>query len=189
MSEIEMYSERIKLRLIDLSDLDAIHQLHSLPETDKYNTLGIPKNKEETKSIIEPWIAENQLNEIKNYTFAIENKPNGEFIGLFGLKLWSKKHRRAEIWYKIHSDYWGNGYATEAVNLILDFGFEKLNLHRIQAGCAVENIGSISVLEKVGMTKEGRGRQLLPLKDGWSDNFEYSILETDERKKTKYNIV
>ncbi len=51
----------------------------------------------------------------------------------------------------------------------------------MQAGCAVDNIGSIKVLEKVGMIKEGRGRQLLSLKNGWSDNFEYSILETDVR--------
>jgi len=45
--------------------------------------LGIPINIEETKSIIEPWIEENQLNEIKNYTLAIENKSDGKFIGLF----------------------------------------------------------------------------------------------------------
>jgi RimJ/RimL family protein N-acetyltransferase len=68
---------------------------------------------------------------------------------------------------------------------IIDFSFNMLNLHRIQAGCAVDNIGSIKVLEKVGMIREGRGRQILPLKSGWSDNFEYSILETDKRKQSK----
>jgi RimJ/RimL family protein N-acetyltransferase len=62
---------------------------------------------------------------------------------------------------------------------MLDFGFNTLNLHRIEAGCAVENIGSIRVLEKCGFTKEGRGRKVLPLKSGWSDNFEYAILETE----------
>jgi RimJ/RimL family protein N-acetyltransferase len=65
---------------------------------------------------------------------------------------------------------------------MIDFGFDELNLHRLQAGCAVENVRSIKVLEKVGMIREGRGRQILPLKSGWSDNFEYSILETDKRK-------
>ncbi|WP_179377358.1 GNAT family N-acetyltransferase [Winogradskyella wichelsiae] len=182
MTETKILTDRIKLRLIELSDLDSIHNLHSLPETDEYNALGIPKNIGETKSIIEPWIAENQLPLIKNFTFAIENNESKEFIGILGLKLWSKKHRRGEIWYKIHSDYWRNGYATESVNLILDYGFKTLKLHRIQAGCAVDNIGSLKVLEKVGMIREGRGRQLLPLKNGWSDNYEYSILETDERK-------
>lgn len=182
MNEIEILTERTGLRLIDLSDLDSIHNLHSLPETDEFNTLGIPENIEETKSIIEPWIAENKLTEIRKYTFAIENKLDREFIGLFGLKLWSKKHRRGEVWYKIHSKHWNNGLATEILATMIDFGFDKLNLHRIQAGCAVGNIGSIKVLEKVGMVREGRGRKLLPLKSGWSDNFEYSILETDKRK-------
>ncbi len=182
MTEIEILTERIKLRLIDVSDLDSIHDLHSLPETDEYNALGIPKNIEETKSIIEPWIAENQLIEIKNYTFAIDNKSNGKFIGLFGLKLGNEKYKNAEVWYKVHSNYWKKGYATESLKAVINFGFETLKLHRIEAGCAVDNIGSLKVLEKSGMFREGRGRQILPLKSGWSDNFKYSILETDERK-------
>jgi RimJ/RimL family protein N-acetyltransferase len=182
MTEIEISTERIKLRLIELSDLNSIHKLHSLPETDEFNALGIPQNIEETKNVIEPWIAENELDKIKNYTFAIENRMDREFIGLFGLKLGNEKYKRGEVWYKIHSDYWKKGYATESLKAVINFGFDNLKLHRIEAGCAVENIGSFKVLEKAGMIREGRLRQVLPLKSGWSDNFEYSILETDERK-------
>ena len=182
MVEPEIITERIKLRLIKLSDLESIHNLHSLLETDAYNALGIPKTIDETKSVIQPWILEHQLKEIKNYTFAIINKLNGTFIGLFGLKLRNKKYKRAEVWYKIHSDYWNNGYATESLRAIISFGFKTLKLHRIEAGCAVDNIGSLKVLENTGMVREGRLRQVLPLKTGWSDNFEYSILESDERK-------
>ena len=76
--------------------MESIHDLHSLPETDAYNALGIPKNIDETKSVIQPWILEHQLKEIKNYTFAIDNKLNGTFIGLFGLKLGNKKYKRAD---------------------------------------------------------------------------------------------
>jgi RimJ/RimL family protein N-acetyltransferase len=182
MTKPEITTERLILRLIQLSDLNSIHTLHLLTETDEYNALGIPENIEETKAVITPWIAEHQLDEIKNYTFAIENKSTSEFMGLFGFKVGNKKYNRAEVWYKIHTDYWKKGYATEAVKAIINFGFDTLQLHRIEAGCAVDNIGSIKVLEKAGMIREGRGRQVLPLKSGWSDNFEYSILETDERK-------
>jgi ribosomal-protein-alanine N-acetyltransferase len=181
MAKIEIYSERTKLRLIESIDLDLIHQLHSLPETDEFNALGIPKDIEETRSVIEPWIADNKLNQIKNYTFAIEDKVSEKFIGLFGLKLGNEKYKRGEVWYKLHRNYWKKGYGTESLKAIINFGFETLKLHRIQAGCAVNNIGSIKVLEKAGMIKEGRRRQVLPLKTGWSDNFEYSILETDQR--------
>ena len=121
-------------------------------------------------------------NFIKNYTFAIDNNSNGKFICLFGLKLVNKKYKRAEVWYKIHSEFWRNGYATESLKAVLNFGFETLKLNRIEAGCAVDNVGSFKVLEKAGMIREGRRRQILPLKSGWSDNFEYSILENDERE-------
>ena len=174
-------TKRIQLRLATNSDLEAIHILLSSPEVDKYNTLGIPSNLEETKSIIEPLIASNNQNKISNYTFSIEKKSNNQFLGLFGLKLWEPKHKRGEVWYKILPNEWNKGYATETLNAVLDFGFNKRHLHRIQAGCAVENSASIKVLEKVGMTREGRGRQVLPLKSGWSDNFEYSIFESDVR--------
>ena len=169
MNKTAIETKRIRLRLIDIAD--------------KYNALGIPNSIEETKANIEPWIKENQLQELKNYTFAIDNKSNGKFMGLFGLKIGHQKYNRAEVWYKIHSDYWRKGFATEALKAILDFGFDTLKLHRIEAGCAVENIGSIKVLEKSGMVREGRLRQILPLKSGWSDNFQYSILETDKRIK------
>jgi RimJ/RimL family protein N-acetyltransferase len=182
MNNIILKSDRITLRLIRASDLESIHTLHSLPETDEFNALGIPKNLEDTKAIIAPWIADTEVEKIKNHTFAIERNVDNKFLGLFGLKLGSEKYNRGEIWYKIHSSFWGNGIATEAANLILDYSFNTLKSHRIQAGCAVKNVGSIKVLEKVGMILEGRGREILPLKNGWSDNFEYSILETDKRK-------
>ena len=183
MNKIKIVTERTELRLIELSDLEAIHILHSLPETDEYNVLGIPNDIDETRTVILPWIIENVSAESKNFTFAIEEKLTKNFIGLFGFRLSRNKYRRGEVWYKIHANHWNNGYATEVLSAIIDFGFDKLNLHRIEAGCAVDNIGSIKVLEKVGMIREGRGRKILPLKTGWSDNFEYAILETDERRK------
>lgn len=181
MNRIEILTERTKLRLIELTDLDLIHKLHVLPETDEFNALGIPANIEETRSIIVTWVKENKLNEIRNYTFAIEGKLNQEFIGLFGFKLGNYKYNRGEVWFKIHSNNWKKGYATEALKAVIHFGFSVLKLHRIEAGCAVNNLGSIKVLEKSGMVQEGRGRKVLPLKTGWSDNFEYAILETDKQ--------
>ena len=132
--------------------------------------------------MVAPWINENQQERVIKHTWLINNRSTQEKIGLFGLKLSNNKYHRGEVWYKIHPEQWSKGYATEALRRVIDYGFNEHKLHRIQAGCAVDNLASIRVLEKAGMTKEGRGRQLLPLKSGWSDNFEFSILETDERK-------
>ncbi len=160
-------------------DLDKIHELHCLPETDKFNTLGIPETIHQTEDIIKNWIEGNNQEERKNFTFKVELSASKSFIGLISLNLGKPKFQNAEVCYKFHSDFWNKGYATEALVRILDFGFSEQKLHRIEAGCAVENIGSIRTLEKAGMMKEGRKRKVLPLKDGWSDNFEYAILESD----------
>ena len=181
MNRPELQTKRLKLRLVELADLIQIHNLHLLSETDEYNTLGIPENLAETKTILETWVFDNQEKEVKNYTFAMELAINNQFIGLIALKLGNQKFRTGEVWYKLHVNHWQQGFGTEALNKMLDFGFVDLKLHRVEAGCAVDNIGSIKVLEKAGMIREGRKRQVLPLKTGWSDNFIYAITETDNR--------
>lgn len=174
-------TKRLTLRLFVESDLEAIHVLQSIPEVDRYNTLGIPKDFDETKKMMQPLLEANQKDDIDNYTFVIEQKNDNQFVGLIALRLGSKKYNSAEVWFKLNPIFWGQGYATEALDKVLDFGFEKLDLHRIEAGCAVDNTASYKVLEKVGMKPEGRRRKTLPLKAGWSDNFEFAILETDKR--------
>ncbi len=174
-----IYSTRLRLRYIRNDDLQSIHHLHSLPETNKFNTLGIPENIDVTKQILNQWIEEINRDPIQSYTFVIELNESNLFIGLVALNLGKPKYRSAEIWFKLLPEFWGKGYATEAVNDIIHFGFHDLNLHRIEAGCAVENIASIKVLEKAGMQQEGRTRKKLPLQSGWSDNFEYAILAED----------
>ncbi len=184
---IRLLTNRLIISPISISDLEKIHELHSLPETDEFNTLGIPESINQTETIINEWITNNNNGQNKNFTFKVELVDSQLFIGLIGLNLGKPKFKNAEVWYKFHSDFWKKGYATESLTKILNFAFNDLKLHRIEAGCAVKNIGSIRTLEKVGMTKEGRKRKVLPLKDGWSDNFEYAILSSDMKRITNEN--
>lgn len=180
-----LLTERLSLLLVKRSDLADIHELHSLPETDKYNTLGIPEDIEQTSRILTSWISKCKASVCPEYTFSIREKLTGSFIGLIALKCGNPKFRIGEAWYKLHVHHWRKGFATEALSRVLAFGFNELKLHRIEAGCAVDNTGSIKVLEKVGMLKEGRKRKVLPLKEGWSDNFEYAILEDDWKRSAE----
>ena len=148
MTQIHIATDRTILCLIKSSDLKSIHELHSLPETDKFNTLGIPENINETRATIEPWIAENQSRDAKNFTFAIEKKVDSRFIGLFGLRLGPGKYRRGEVWYKLYPDYWNKGYATESAKACIKFGFDKLELPKIVGRAYIENKASIEVLKK-----------------------------------------
>jgi RimJ/RimL family protein N-acetyltransferase len=175
---MELKTERLKLRKLSLTDLEKVHELHSLPETDKYNTLGIPETIEVTKQIVSEWLTSQNELPRKKFVFCVENNEK-EFIGLIGVNIGRPAYKNAEIWFKLHSKYWNKGFATEAVNRVLHFSFIDLKLHRIEAGCAVENLASRRVLEKVGMIKEGHCRKLLPIRGQWVDNFEFGILDSD----------
>ena len=176
---MQLKSERLHLIEICLADLNNIHQLHSYPETDKYNTLGIPENIQTTENLVKEWLTLQKVVPRQSYIFSIKEIFNNRFIGLIALTLGKPNFKNAEVWYKIAPDFWGKGFATEALKELLRFGFTNLGLHRIEAGCAVENAASIKVLEKVGMRREGRKREVLPIKGIWTDNYFYAILDTD----------
>jgi [ribosomal protein S5]-alanine N-acetyltransferase len=114
--------------------------------------------------------------------FALENRNNNHWMGLIGLQLRELKFRSAEIWFKILPANWGDGFATESLNRMLGFAFMELNLHRVEAGCAIENIASARVLEKAGMEREGIKRKILPIRGEWADAYSYAILEEDFKK-------
>lgn len=179
MTTPEIKSDRLILRPVTELDIAKIHLLNSNEEIARFNTSGIPESIDETKSTVENWIIENSNKNTQRFTFAIELKSDAQFIGLIGITLGKIKYKNAEVWFKFDTKFWNKGYATEALKEILKFGFADLKLHRIEAGCAVENIGSIKVLEKVGMLREAHTRKLLPLKSGWSDNYGYAKLSTD----------
>ncbi|MEO7524637.1 MAG: GNAT family protein [Ferruginibacter sp.] len=174
-----LQTKRLLLENLSIEYLDEIHRLHSLPQTDAFNTLGIPENVEATKSLMLEWLVKHESQPRLSYIFCMKLIETNQFIGLIALNIGKPNYRIAEAWYKTDPDHWGRGYTTEALHEILKFGFQKLKLHRIEAGCAVGNLASIRVLEKSGMTREGRKRAILPIRGEWVDNFIYSILENE----------
>jgi RimJ/RimL family protein N-acetyltransferase len=175
-------SERLILKEVKIIDIDDIHCLHSLSETDLYNTLGIPENKEATQNLVKSWVKEQSSIPRNLYVFRIELKQSQQFVGLAGLIPGKSNFKNAEVWYKTHVDQWNKGYSTEAFLTILKFCFNDLNLHRIEAGCAVNNAASIRVLEKAGMIREGLKRKNLPIRGEWQDSYLYAILEEEFKR-------
>ena len=178
---MEPESKRLKLKEIAWDDVENIHKLYSLPEIDEYNTLGIPKNIEETKEIVRPMIEAQKAVDRKSYSWKIIGKDTGEFIGLAGISLSANRFKLGEIYYELFPSQWGQGFATEASKALIKLGFDVFHLHKIEAGVATENIRSIRVLEKSGMTREGLRRKILPIRGEWKDNYHYAIVEDDPR--------
>jgi len=90
----------------------------------------------------------------KSYEFAITDRETSELYGAIGLGN-NQKHKNGEIAYWIGEEYWGNGYATEAVKGIIDFAFNEKGYHRVWGRFFTTNPSSGRVMEKVGMVKEG----------------------------------
>lgn len=178
---MKIQTNRLIIDEILWKDAEQVHTIHSIPEVDKFNTLGLPKDLKETKNLIQPAI-EDQSNEIrKQFAWIIKSKTTNEIIGLCGMFLTADKFKMGEIYYKLIPEHWGKGYATEIAKALVNFGFNDLNLHRIEAGAAVENLKSLRVLEKIGMTQEGIRRKILPIRGEWVDGYQYAIIEDDKR--------
>jgi RimJ/RimL family protein N-acetyltransferase len=176
---MQFQTKRLTLREVSLADLIAIHELLSLPETDQFNTLGIPETTDVTAELVMGWLEENRNPERKSYIFSLDITDTHQFIGLMALYIGKPTYKKGEVWFKVHSHFWNNGYTTEALRRVLQLAFTQLNLHRIEAGCAVGNTASKRVLEKAGLIQEGLMRKNLPIRGQWVDNFQFSMLDTD----------
>lgn len=97
-------------------------------------------------------------------------------IGTGGLNVVSKRHQCGEIGYLLDPAYWGHGFATEAARLLLEFGFTRLQLHRMEADTEPDNVASRRVLEKIGMRYEGCGRHTSLIRGVWRDSARYAAL-------------
>ncbi|AZA93538.1 Putative ribosomal N-acetyltransferase YdaF [Chryseobacterium nakagawai] len=180
MSDLILKSKQLILRPFKESDVFNVHEMLLKPESTAFNPTSYADDEKETQKLINTWQSEAKYGEDrKKFTFLIETAIDQTFAGIIGIDLIKLHYKNAETWYKLSPEVWGKGYGTEALERIIQFGFEDLKLHRIEAGCAVDNIASYKVMEKCGMIREAHRRKLLPLKSGWSDNYEYAILEED----------
>ena len=91
----------------------------------------------------------------KEVVFAVVTKTDMQLVGAVGLRGIDQEHSQAEMGFWIGVDWWGRGYATEAAQALLRFGFETLGLNRIYAHHMLRNPASGHVLAKIGMTQEG----------------------------------
>ncbi len=92
---------------------------------------------------------------------------------------WNIDNYRAEIGYALSREYWGQGYMTECVKRLIEFGFKNMDLVRIEARCVLMNIGSSRVMEKSGMELEGTLRKHILIKGKFEDVKIYSIIKED----------
>jgi ribosomal-protein-alanine N-acetyltransferase len=116
--------------------------------------------------------------------FVIIEKQSGTTLGRAGYHTWFPLHSRAEIGYAIHQDEnKSKGYMKEALKAILQYGFEQMDLHRVEALIGPTNTPSIRLAEGLGFTKEGHLRDHYHKNGNIQDSLFYAML------KPEYEVV
>ncbi|MCC3603264.1 MAG: GNAT family N-acetyltransferase [Microcoleus sp. PH2017_29_MFU_D_A] len=170
-------TERLLLRKITLNDASDMFEYASNPEVSEYTMWSTHTSIEDTKYFLKSLTKMYKRKELVDW--GIVHKAEKKFIGTCGYVEWSMTHSRAEIGYALSARYWREGYMSEAVNAIIEFGFREMLLNRIVGRCEVNNIASVRVMEKVGMQLEGILRQQLFVKGRYWDLKIYSILREE----------
>ncbi|MDG5789241.1 GNAT family protein [Evansella sp. AB-P1] len=171
-------TDRLVLRKVTMEDVSTIFKYGSDEEVSRYVTWDIHRTIADSEEFVK--FVLNQYENKKIAPWAMELKENGKLIGTVDFVSWQTKHHTAEIGYVIAKEFWGNGYTTEAAKAIITFGFEKMDLVRIQARCFTENVASQRVMEKVGMTYEGLHRKAMLIKGKHRDLKMFAVLKEDQ---------
>ena len=177
-------SARLRLREFVPDDWPAMHAWASRPEVSRFQSWG-PNTPEETRAFLQTVLAAAAARPRAEFTLAATLRGGDTPIGSGSLYVRNRRFRAGEIAYVVHPDHWGQGLGTEIARLLLDLGFGRFGLHRVYATCDPRNLGSGRILEKVGMTREGRLRHTVLIRDGWRDSDLYAILEHEWRGRAE----
>jgi len=154
MEQSTLDTARLNLRPLALNDAPTVASLAGRREIAD-TTLSIPHPYSEQQAI--DWISRHSASRSggREMVFALVTKQDIELVGTAGLRDIDQEHGQAEMGFWVAVDWWGRGYATEAAQALLRFGFEALKLNRIYAHHMLRNPASGRVLEKIGMKREG----------------------------------
>ena len=172
--EILLKSDRLTLREFTPDDHEAVLSYASDPEILKYIPWEIYTPKDAQNSVKQKISAQKQD---PRYVYELAIIYDDKLIGECYLSM--TNYREADLGFCIHRDYWGKGIATETSQILLKFGFQDLNLHRIIATCDPKNKASTRVLEKSGLRKEGHFKEHKHMRGNWRDSYFYAILENE----------
>jgi [ribosomal protein S5]-alanine N-acetyltransferase len=145
-------SDRLLLRQITNDDANEIFALRSNAETMKYIPRPLVTTNEEALEHIK--MIQDKLEKNEGINWAITLKGNPKLIGIIGHYRIRWEHFRSEIGYMLLGEYHGKGITTEAIQMLVDYGFNKMNMHSLEGIIDPANTASERVLEKNGFVKE-----------------------------------
>lgn len=170
-------TERLRLRSVNDADASALFAMHSNARVMRY--WDAPAWNEPLRA--DRFIA--ACHEIAaagtGIRLAVERRSDQAFIGWCSLTRVNPQYRSASMGYCYDAAAWGHGYATEAGRALLHWGFDTLDLNRVQAETDTRNVASARVLEKLGFVREGTLREDCVVNGEVSDSWVFGLIRRD----------
>lgn len=171
---------RLKLRWISNDDVDALFEVFSNAEVMRYWS---------TPPLADRDAAVDLVNEIHDsfqrqvmLKWGVARLADDKVIGTTTLYNLDFSNRRAEVGYALGHDYWGQGYMQEALQALLGYAFETLDLRRLEADVDPRNKASIQTLERLGFQREGFLRERWEVAGEIQDALFYGLLRPEWRR-------
>lgn len=171
-------TERLRLRRIQAGDLAAWACIWQCDAVRRYLLeFETAPDDSQVWSIME-W-AERIFKRKTGIRWAITQKAQHRMIGSCGFHLYDAQHRRLEIGYELHKDYWRQGLMSEALAAVLRFCFDCLQAHRVEADVTEGNVASAALLRKLGFVLEGLWRDRVYARGAFHGMWQFALLEQE----------
>lgn len=170
-------TNRLVLREITLADTPDILNIRSDYEVTKYNIGAAYTHINQARRLVER-ITEGYQQEAE-IRWGITLKSSPGLIGMCGFNYWSRVDHRGSIGFDLARSAWGQGIMPEALQAVLRFGFNKMQLNRIEADCSLANHNSQRVLQKLGFRQEGHQREQYFENGAYHDLLLFAVLKRE----------
>ncbi|HSX59569.1 MAG TPA: GNAT family N-acetyltransferase [Tahibacter sp.] len=166
---------RLRLRTVQRSDLDAIYRLHSDSRAMRYWSFPAWTERRQANDWFEQRQRLAEREEV--WPWAITLNPGDDtLVGIVTLFAVNRGQQRAEAGYQLDPSHWGQGYAQEALRAALGYGFDALELRRVEADIDPRNEPSCRLVERLGFRREGLMRERWRVNDEITDTAFYGLL-------------
>ena len=166
---------RLLLRELRREDAEAVFRIFSDSEVVKYSDMDVFTSLEQAQLLIEK--QRHRFEQKERFRWGIALKDSDTLIGTGGYVAWNRIWSNAELGYDLARPYWGQGIMTEAVMAMIQFGFEHMGLHRIEAEVMPENRASVQLLRKLDFQEEGVLHERSFWKGGFHDLSIFALLK------------
>ena len=173
-------AERLLLRKVNMKDVNEIFFLRSDERVMKFIDRTPAKSVEEASDFVKNILTLEENNEAVTWAITLNGKT--KLIGTICYWSIQKAHFRAEVGYVLHPEFWGKGIMQEALEEIIKFGFNSMNLHSIEANVNPGNEASIKLLERNNFRREAFFREKYFFDGKFLDTAIYSLLASEFKK-------